>query len=1644
MVPDAGQALSPSFEGDGNIFIGEDFDQATLVIGDFVVNGDMTIRAGGVVIVENGCLKFRSYGSDANMLIIEDGGQLILRNAELKAEGELFNAIFALGVLIRNDGSLIAEDSNLNFNGKILVDDATFIAKRTTINGPLFTAMSSQVVLHDSEMINIPATPVLSSLAYPYPFAMSYNQATEVDFRFERNPDTALSQVPIGQNAEDLALNDLKNVTLTNGQSLSISGFDIGGLVFNEGEAIAVTLNAQYKTSSGYVSVGDVFHYNEYLGASIPAMPINPTYEVYDPSINKEVTVSQSLTGLGMSSMDLSVFSVTLTNNAVENVYIDRIWIEVVLRIPAYHNITVAGTSEFTAVNSALGVNYNGYSSPDYRKFVVMDAAQANLYGVSVNGIFNPLGENPYVTKDRELSFKPMVQGSSDTTTEPDVLGLLIDDGLYTNPLTFYSVNGGEVMHIAGFVTGGLNADVSNPVLSLKYRTDITFSSSYVQYYLNDDDIKTSNILISQADSIEAARTFGIGDYPITSIANISELNILYNNINLAGVEAYIGYLELTAFVTPSINVYRWADIHVLDSNGLPISGAIASVTDSTGQPAQYYYGGTWNEVPPQTILDYLGKSVENYLVSDSVGRVLVPLRTDLINSEWEPNSYVTESYNIAVEYTDINMELFSTFKAVPGFQSYPNLGTQIVNVPVTLPLGINDLNIDGTSVLELVDMSLTIQGSIVVENEGHLELIGTQLSMRQSLNQVTKIIVRDNGTLVLDQSTLTSNALLNVYLFDNGALYLNRTTLDSTVALIMDDYSAIYADQSVIMGDVRAPATSHGSLTAMNTTFGRGWSYFGGDAHGELTGVTLISIPPLSLKDRAVVEVYKWLLVTVYDGTGHVLPQANVNLYEFDNDMVGSEISNSNGSTIFRVHSATVTAAGFYTNLGYRAQATYLYNGTSYESTTELIQAPYPDATGTLVGVRLMASIEIPGALPDLSPIISVSTEEPLYSKQMTISATVYNHGVVAAYDVLVRFEDNSTGGKTIISDQIIAEIGPGENVEISIIWTATNPVGDHTIEVTVDPLNAMLELDEGNNFDSTPVTVIGVPDLVVTAADVTVFPTSPVKNHIATIFISVKNIGQNPADSFMVKVLDDGAEFENNTVIVEHLSVDVIATVQINWMPAYSGTHYLTVIADSNATVIESIENNNQVVVGVAVLDFANLNIENGRTTSLGVDVTSGAVGENIHILFDIENVGAIDAVDVNVRVYLVGGTTNLLLNSQVQDFEIGQTVQYNISWIVNVTAGAYSVVIWADAEDESDIVSNVLDMDFAVTAPIPIITINLGGKTDYAPGTSIFVQGTVKNSGNQAPLVGQTIKIKITDKDGFAPTSTITTTTNANGQFATYIPVPTGKEGDHLLNVTVETIAGNFYKTADIDIIAPFAPESIPSWVYLLIVAIVIAVIVIFSLYLYRVGLGRMVECGNCGALIPEASRHCPKCGVEFESDTAKCSECGAWIPSKAESCPDCGAKFMTEPVEAGQAPGYIEAMRRQYDEYIEAFRGQAKAALGSKYSEEKFMEWLQTEPNYLPFEEWLRKEEMSRRSGVFPCPACGTLNPRDSKICNRCGTVFDQQGKSEAPKAEEKKSPFRRIVRRTGEQKNAPSEQVPESTEPRSEESGDKPQ
>lgn len=2018
LVPGAGQALEPSIVG-GDRYYGSEYAESNWTIdgGVFSLDGNLTIRSGGTVTIINGGLNVvSSQGiwngypfSEVHHITVEDGGQLILRNSVLQAEDILYNATFALGVLIRNGGSLIAEDSQLTFNGKILVDQASFVAYDSVIAGPLFTAMSSNVELYDSEMTEVPATPMSDEVAYPYPFATSASTSLDVRYVFQRNPDSARTTVPEGV-ADDLTMDDVSNVTLATDDSITIEGFDTGGLFFNEGEALSVTLNALYMTADDFDLDGpyDTFYYYEYLDPTPDQavdMEVVPTYEAYDPAAtNHYAVLTQDLTALDLSAMDLSVLTVIFENNVAQDVYIDRVWVEVELILPAYHNITVAGNSELTAVNSHLGVNHQNYSAPDYRKLIVRDGAQANLYGVNVDGEFIPEGMGPYVTVERQLTIMPYIRDTTtDTTAEIDVLGLLYDEGTYVALSDHYEVDGGQVLNIL-LNTGNSQGSITDVELLVKWRTDLTFpNTNYIQYYLDNQTPANTGIGISVAGSDEAIESFVLPNDAIVSMSDLSNLHINYVNPNDAGRSALIGYLELSAKLVPQINIYRWAEVQVLDKNGLPVSGADVIALED-GQPASYYYDFAQNTTPPQGVLDYLGVNMTTYGVTDALGMVILPLLTDKIYPETYSGSEVIAGYSVIATYED-QAAINTTFSDV-GFDPYPDIEAQVVEVilvmedlelalpdlvvssvvtdpvdvytgdPVTIYVtvgniglnaagrftvnvtdrignitnylgdfivenivasgsavipvqwlsnqttpgthiitvsvdsgsqimevndevnGINnnvlsssvivlpllpDLMVDETSVtfspptglakqqltitvsvdnigrLEATDASVmyyignpsaggiligeslvsvppettattsldwipiqigsypiyvvvngahsiveydytnnvafgtlrvdieademagdwlineteewsvlggfTYTANIIVEDQGSLSFTGSQLFIRQdSDTKPTQIVVRDEGTLVLDQTTVTSNYVLRIYLFNDSKLFMYGSTLSSNVILIIDGSSEVYMEGSRVQGDLQAPATSSVSLVAYNSTF-EGMSYFGGSSKANLTGASINEVPPVSPSDSAVVTLYSWIEVSVYDGTGeHKIPGAYVEARGLFKPVMYSGVTDETGVCLLQVISDIITADGRGVNYGYyQVNATYTH-GDSYQSepvpTTQVLYNP--DAA--LVRSDALVRLDILGAKPDIDPPFTVSDPTPLRGSEVELTTVINNIGVVTAYDILIRFQDNSSAGMVLIKDYVIDELAPESSITVTVNWTATYPLGNHTLSVTVDPLNEIPELNEDNNYNSTVVNVLGVPDLVVTTGDISTDPTSMVRGKTGSISVNVRNIGDNAISAFNVSFYDDDALIGKREI--SNLPSGQIGVASISWTPSTPGTHILSVKVDEENVIVESNEADNQAARAVVVRDYPDLLASavrfsvNGLAVSsvyvntevtITVDIynigestadpftvvfwlneeevigiveanamaagtiasvsttwiaeimpdlglyqdnnisvelnpasnatithinemddptnannwanqvlevvdnrpdmaasngrviaSSATIGQKVFVLFDLDNVGIIDGTDIIVKVSLVNETIDMPIFTQTVNVGAGESLSYNVSYVVNVTSGNYTFVVDVDAGADSDQSDNVLEIDFTVVVPSPRISINLGNNYDYAPGTSIFVQGTITQSGSNAPLAGQPVKVKIVDSQGFPLTSEYTATTNANGQFTSWVLVPSGQEGTQRLVVTVDTIEGEYSEDVNINIIAPFAPETIPSWVYLLIVAIVIAVIVIFSLYLYRVGLGRMVECGNCGALIPEASRHCPKCGVEFETDTAKCSECGAWIPSKAESCPDCGAKFMTEPVEAGQAPGYIEAMRKQYEEYIEAFRGQAKAALGSKYSEEKFMEWLQTEPNYLPFEEWLRKEEMSRRSGVFPCPACGTLNPRDSKICNRCGTVFEQQGKSEAPKAEEKKSPFRRIVRRSSEPKEAPKE--PEAPKEEPKETEDKPQ
>ena len=166
----------------------------------------------------------------------------------------------------------------------------------------------------------------------------------------------------------------------------------------------------------------------------------------------------------------------------------------------------------------------------------------------------------------------------------------------------------------------------------------------------------------------------------------------------------------------------------------------------------------------------------------------------------------------------------------------------------------------------------------------------------------------------------------------------------------------------------------------------------------------------------------------------------------------------------------------------------------------------------------------------------------------------------------------------------------------------------------------------------------------------------------------------------------------------------------------------------------------------------------------------------------------------------------------------------------------------------------------------------------------------------------------------------------------------------------------------------------------WIFLAI-AIVAAVIVLLFL-LRQTARGKLVECGECGQLIPEAATVCPKCGAEFENDLVRCSRCGSTIPANSAACPECSAQLIGRPEEAARDPE-----RQAYNDFVERFRAEAKKELGENYGEGAFWDWWKRQPTYLPYSQWRLQQQQGSRAGMAAPPTAVAATDADAAPAGR---------------------------------------------------------
>ncbi|MBC7108429.1 MAG: hypothetical protein H5T41_06550 [Methanomassiliicoccales archaeon] len=700
-----------------------------------------------------------------------------------------------------------------------------------------------------------------------------------------------------------------------------------------------------------------------------------------------------------------------------------------------------------------------------------------------------------------------------------------------------------------------------------------------------------------------------------------------------------------------------------------------------------------------------------------------------------------------------------------------------------------------------------------------------------------------------------------------------------------------------------------------------------------------------------------------------------------------------------------------------------------------------------TIVIVRGIAQLYVSSGDLALSP------SSPVTNSTSTITVVVHNSGDVEAEEVNVTFYATKTGiGSTKIGYSIITRIMPGSSEIATLSWIPNRP-GSWTVTAIIDESGEIEENTKTDNTVSLNVVVKNYADLTPTSLVFT--PASPVNagTHIR-MDLSIMNIGETSASGVVVQFwlgsvgsgvligeTVTGTIGPGQTVVVSG-EWDVEIDAGLN-----TQTRTITALVNADESIPEIRYDNNMASQQLTVRDTRpDLNfVSNLEVTLKGSLVNKTYVGETVVLGVRMRNTGYAAALGVNVAFYAIDeDSVSTYLGSLTKDFAIGATVIANLTWSVNLTVSTYLIVAQIDPSglvDESNRNNNEVNISLEIVQPNPVILIDLGNVYKYKAGENIVIGGRVTNEITGNALSGITVALSLVDANNIAVSGPYTVKTSSDGYFDAVLYVPLGVVGNCRVKVTTIISGEQTSNYEDVTIEKGLTETGIEWWVYALIIAIVVAIIIAFSIYLYKYGLGKMVECGECGALIPESSRRCPKCGVEFEPGTVKCSECGAWIPANSAECPECGAKFVTEPIPE-EEDEYIKKMREQYEKSIEIYREQARSVLGKKYSEEKFKQWWKKQPTYISFEKWLSQEEERRKLGALACPVCGTLNARGSTVCHKCGTVFEakKEVKEEAPATpDEKPRTLRRIVRRPVEKKAVPKEGAEKPEEAKPEES-----
>jgi subtilase family serine protease len=386
-----------------------------------------------------------------------------------------------------------------------------------------------------------------------------------------------------------------------------------------------------------------------------------------------------------------------------------------------------------------------------------------------------------------------------------------------------------------------------------------------------------------------------------------------------------------------------------------------------------------------------------------------------------------------------------------------------------------------------------------------------------------------------------------------------------------------------------------------------------------------------------------------------------------------------------------------------------------------------------------------------------------------------VIAEGLYYASQVKVRFEVSGPGiaGYINLGDAILADprracapyCHPVASLPSTFVFQES---GVYTFRMTVDSDNAYTECSEEDNVMYINVSVVDQPDMRILSQYINPSKLNPDVNEPVDLLISYENLGANNiTDRMKLKVLVDEVELATVNNVAGLINGDkATISIPVPWSSSLVGAHIIRAIIDSDNSIAEVNEMNNEATRAIIVGALANLRF-NSFAPSNAFPVLGGGITLNATIWNDGD-----EATDGEVEfLYINNNGDSIQIGKLPVSVLSGGTQQIQLPWFVTQTpARLVARIINATMLEATydDNVATAAIGQFSVVvqsedacgpdATGKLTAMVTGGKAPYS------YEWSNDATGPQLVAMSGTYQVTVTDAEGRTTTSEGTIGTNA----------------------------------------------------------------------------------------------------------------------------------------------------------------------------------------------------------------------------------------------------------------------------------------